>query len=59
MYEILNDNKKIEDMIHVIRGVQVLLDSDLVIFYHCINGTKIINQTVKKHRDRFSSDFMF
>ena len=32
MNEIIKDNKKIEDMIQVIRGVQVILDSDLAVF---------------------------
>ena len=59
MYEIINNNKKIEDMIHTIRGVQVILDSDLATLYHCVNGTKTINQAVNRHRDRFPNDFMF
>ena len=59
MYEVINDNKKIEDMIYVIRGVQVILDSDLSKLYHCANGTKTINQAVNRHRDRFPNDFMF
>lgn len=59
MNEIIKDNKKIEDMIHVIRGVQVIMDSDLAILYHCVNGTKTINQAVNRHRDRFPNDFMF
>ena len=59
MYEMIKDNKKIEDMIHVIRGVQVIMDFDLAILYHCVNGTKTINQAVNRHRDRFPNDFMF
>ena len=50
---------RIEDMIHVIRGVQVILDSDLAKLYHCVNGTKTINQAVNRHLDRFPNDFYF
>ena len=35
-------------MIYVIRGKQVMLDSDLAMLYNCKNGTKEINQAVKK-----------
>ena len=31
MNEIIKDNKKIEDMIHVIRGVQVIMDSKVTV----------------------------
>ena len=34
----------IEDMICVIRGVQVMLDLDLAKLYECVNGTKDINK---------------
>lgn len=54
--------KQIEDissMIYEIRGVQVILDSDLAILYKCVNGTKDINKAVKRHMDRFPETFMF
>ena len=53
------DNIKIEDMIYEVRGKQVMLDSDLAKIYHCKNGTKEINQTVKRNINRFPEEFCF
>ena len=50
---------KIENMIYEIRGKQVMLDSDLAKLYECANGTKSINQAVKRHINRFPERFMF
>jgi hypothetical protein len=50
---------KIENMIYEIRGKQVMLDSDLAKLYQCKNGTKVINQSVSRHLDRFPDDFYF
>ena len=36
-----------------------MLDSDLAKLYCCKNGTKEINQAVKRNIDRFPSDFCF
>ena len=47
------DSIKIEDMIYEIRGVQVMLDSDLAKLYSCKNGTKEINQAVKNNLEKF------
>ena len=49
----------IEDMIYEIRGRQVMLDSDLARLYECINGTKTINQAVKRHINKFPERYMF
>ena len=49
----------IENMIYEIRGKQVMLDSDLAKLYQCSNGTKTINQAVKRHVNRFPERFMF
>ena len=51
--------KDIERKIYNIRGVEVMLDSDLAEQYKCVNGTKTINQAVKRNQDRFPSDFYF
>lgn len=51
--------EKIDNMIYEIRGVQVMLDSDLAKLYQCSNGTKTINQAVKRHINRFPERFMF
>ena len=50
---------KIENIIYEIRGKQVMLDSDLAKLYQCKNGTKTINQAVKRHINRFPTRFMF
>ena len=36
-------------MIYKIRGVEVMLDSDIAKLYHCTNGTKDINKVVKRN----------
>ena len=56
---IVKDDIKIEDLIYEIRGKQVMLDSDLAKLYNCKNGTKEINQAVKRNMDRFPEDFHF
>ena len=41
MNEVIVKNKiVIEELIYDIRGVQVILDSDLARLYECANGTK-------------------
>jgi hypothetical protein len=47
----------IEHKIYTIRGVQVMLDSDLADLYH--TETKFINRAVKRNSNRFPSDFAF
>ena len=59
MNDIISSDAKIENMIYEIRGKQVMLDSDLAKLYQCANGTKTINQTVKRNIDRFPEDFYF
>lgn len=49
----------IERKIYTIRGVEVMLDSDLAEIYKCANGTKTINLAVKRNSDRFPNDFYF
>ena len=56
---LINEKIKIEDLIYEVRGKQVMLDSDLAKLYHCSNGTKTINQAVKRHINRFPERFMF
>ena len=53
------ERKAIENKIYNIRGVEVMLDSDLAEQYKCANGTKTINQAVKRNIDRFPNDFYF
>lgn len=47
----------IENLIHVIRGQQVMLDSDLARLYGV--ETRVLNQAVKRNIQRFPADFMF
>ncbi len=54
---IAKETIKIEDMIHEIRGVQVMLDSDLAKLYQV--GTKRINEAVKNNPDKFPRRFSF
>jgi len=56
---IKKDKVDVESMIYEIRGKQVMLDSDLAKLYQCSNGTKTINQAVKRHIKRFPERFMF
>ena len=60
MNEIIIKNEvNIENLIYEIRGVQVMLDSDLAKLYECANGTKDINKAVKRNIERFPENFMF
>ena len=56
---ILKEEIVIENLIYEIRGVQVILDSDLARLYECVNGTKDINKAVKRNIERFPENFMF
>jgi len=47
----------IEKRIYTIRGQQVMLDSDLAMLYGV--ETRVLNQAVKRNRDRFPEIFCF
>ena len=47
----------IERKILLIREQKVMLDSDLAEIYNV--PTKVLNQALKRNRDRFPDDFMF
>jgi hypothetical protein len=49
--------EQIQNMIYVIRGQKVMLDSDLAQLYRV--ETKVLNQSVKRNLKRFPDDFMF
>ena len=53
----LIDNKNIESMIYKIRRVQAILDKDLAFLYD--TETRIINQVVKRNKERFPLEFCF
>ena len=47
----------IENKIYLIRGKKVMFDQDLAELYDV--GTKVLNQAVKRNKNRFPADFMF
>ena len=49
--------QKIEQVILLIRGQKVILDVDLAKLYGVSTG--VLNQAIKRNRDRFPEDFMF
>ncbi|MFH1223792.1 MAG: ORF6N domain-containing protein [Pseudomonadota bacterium] len=54
---LLYTEQDFKNKIYTIRGVQVMLDSDLSDFYKV--ETKYLNKAVKRNIDRFPPDFMF
>ena len=57
--ENLVKNSEIEKFIYEIRGQHVMLDFDLARLYECKNGTKTINQAVKRHLNKFPERYVF
>ena len=58
MNEIIEkENLEIENMIYEVRGVEVMLDSDLAKLYHV--ETKRINEAVKRNMEKFPPRFCF
>lgn len=55
----LQEEKQIDNLIFEIRGLEVMLDSDLAKLYECANGTKDINKAVKRNMKKFPPDFYF
>ena len=51
------DTDKIQNLIYTMRGVQVMLDSDLAELYNVKTGR--INEQVKRNVTRFPKEFMF
>jgi hypothetical protein len=49
--------ERIARAIYLLRGHKVMLDFDLAVLYGV--ATKVLNQAVKRNRDRFPEDFMF
>jgi len=55
--ELSISQRQIKNKIFSVRGFQVMLDSDLALIYQV--ETRILNQAVKRNKDRFPEDFMF
>ena len=51
------DTKDIKSLIYVVRGQQVMLDSDLAMLYQV--ETKVFNQAVSRNIERFPENFRF
>lgn len=52
-----NTEEKIENLIHYVRGQQVMIDSDLAMLYNV--ETKRLNESVKRNAKRFPESFCF
>ena len=48
--------ENIEEMIYTVQGQRVMLDNDLAKLYGV--ETKVLNQAVRRNRDRFPNDFL-
>ncbi len=48
---------KIKEKICTIRGIQVMLDSDIAKLYGV--EVRVLNQAVKRNKERFPEEFMF
>ena len=53
----MDDLVIIENKIYEIRGQKVMLDFDLAEMYEI--ETKVLNQAVRRNKERFPEDFMF
>ena len=51
------DTDSIKNLIHIIRGKQVILDSDIAVLYEV--ETKRVNESVKRNMKRFPEEFCF
>ena len=49
--------ERIENLIHYVRGQQVMIDSDLALLYNV--ETKRLNESVKRNAKRFPESFCF
>ncbi len=53
----IGSERELKNMIYTIRGIQVMLDSDLALLYKV--ETKVFNQAVKRNAERFPENFRF
>lgn len=57
LQDIIVSDKEIQNLIYVVRGQQVMMDSDLAALYQV--ETKVFNQAVKRNITRFPDAFRF
>jgi hypothetical protein len=55
-YELIK-REEIQNKIYAIRGVQVMIDRELALLYDV--ETRVLNQAVKRNRERFPEEFCF
>ncbi len=55
--EFIHPAESIKNLIYIVRGQQIMLDSDLAALYHV--ETKVFNQAVKRNLARFPETFRF
>lgn len=55
--EVITNSLEIQSMIYTIRGVQVMLDSDLAILYGVTTGN--LNKAMKRNIERFPANYCF
>ena len=53
----LNEVRKLSQMIYIVRGKRVMLDTDLAFLYGV--ETKAMNRAVRRNIERFPEEFMF
>ena len=53
----MNKVVQVQNLIHEIRGIKVMLDSDLAKLYGV--ETRALNQAVKRNIERFPAHYMF
>jgi hypothetical protein len=49
--------EQVDDLLHIVRGQRVMLDSDLAKLYRV--RTAVVNQAVRRNADRFPDDFAY
>ena len=54
---VADDERNIQNLIRIVRGVQVMLDRDMARLYGVETGA--LNRQVKRNQERFPEDFMF
>ena len=57
MIPVLTETKDNKSLIYVVRGQQVMLDSDLAMLYQV--ETKVFNQAISRNIERFPENFRF
>lgn len=57
LIQAIKQNQDIKSLIYIVRGQEVMLDSDLAMLYGY--DVKRLNEQVKRNKNRFPEDFMF